>query len=40
MISGAGCNHTRVDHAVLLVGYGVDTSTVRPEPEPQPQTPA
>ena len=39
VISGAGCNHTRVDHAVLLVGYGVDTSTVRPEPEPQPQTP-
>ena len=28
VLSGAGCNHTRVDHAVLLVGYGVDTSTV------------
>lgn len=27
VISGAGCNHTKVDHAVLLVGYGVDTST-------------
>lgn len=26
VISGAGCNHTHVDHAVLLVGYGVDTS--------------
>ncbi|EOD17274.1 hypothetical protein EMIHUDRAFT_458999 [Emiliania huxleyi CCMP1516] len=26
VISGAGCNHTRVDHAVLLVGFGVDTS--------------
>ena len=29
VISGEGCNRTHVDHAVLLVGYGVDTS-VRP----------
>jgi hypothetical protein len=28
VLSGAGCNHSRVDHAVLLVGYGVDTSIV------------
>jgi len=26
VISGQGCNHTSVDHAVLLVGFGVDTS--------------
>ena len=27
IISGQACNTTRVDHAVLLVGYGTDAAT-------------
>jgi hypothetical protein len=27
IISGQGCNNTQVDHAVLLVGYGVENGT-------------